>query len=180
MAGQFGIRYFQFHPVKTEEIQDSGSEIVTGAALTGSDRRRPSVDTTMADEIAAEIEEQILLGAIPPGTLLRQEQLAIRFGVSRTPIREALRRLDALGLVVLRPNRGVQVRGPSRDELWDSIVVRAALESTAAGLAATRISDAQLRQLGRAERRYRGITEQLRDHGLSVADRRVLAADWVR
>jgi DNA-binding GntR family transcriptional regulator len=97
-------------------------------------RRRPAVDTTMADEIAAEIEEQILLGAIPPGTLLRQDKLAVRFGVSRTPIREALRRLDALGLVVLRPNRGVQVRGPSRDELWDSVIVRAALESTAAGL----------------------------------------------
>ncbi|MGN6380181.1 MAG: GntR family transcriptional regulator [Gaiellales bacterium] len=138
------------------------------------------MDTTMADEIAAEIEEQILLGAIPPGTLLRQEQLAIRFGVSRTPIREALRRLDALGLVVLRPNRGVQVRGPSRDELWDSVIVRAALESTAAGLAATRITDAGLRHLSRAERRYRSITEQLRDRSLGVAERRVLAADWVR
>jgi DNA-binding GntR family transcriptional regulator len=143
-------------------------------------RRGPSVDTTMADEIAAQIEEQILLGAIAPGTLLRQEQLAARFGVSRTPIREALRRLDALGLVVLRPNRGVLVRGPSRDELWDSIVVRAALESTAAGLAATRITDAELRRLARAERRYRGITERLRDRSLSVVERRALAADWVR
>jgi len=159
---------------------NSGSETVTTASAARRPSRRPSVDTTMADEIAAQIEEQILLGGIAPGTLLRQEQLAARFGVSRTPIREALRRLDALGLVVLRPNRGVQVRGPSRDDLWDSIVVRAALEATAAGLAAERISESQLRQLGRAERRYRGITEQLRDHGLSVADRRVLAADWVR
>ncbi len=143
-------------------------------------RRRPSVETTMADEIAAEIEEQILLGAIPPGTLLRQEQLAVRFGVSRTPIREALRRLDALGLVVLRPNRGVQVRGPSREELWDSVLVRAALESTAAGLAATRITDSELRALERAERRYRVITERLRDRSLAVPERRTLAADWVR
>jgi DNA-binding GntR family transcriptional regulator len=166
--------------VKTEEIHDSGSEIVTVAAQTAGGRRKPSVDTTMADEIAAEIEEQILLGAIPPGTLLRQEQLAVRFGVSRTPIREALRRLDALGLVVLRPNRGVQVRGPSRDELWDSVVVRASLESTAARLAAARISAGELRQLARAERRYRLITERLRDRSLSVPDRRLLAADWVR
>ena len=164
----------------TGEMPNSGSQMVSAATPARPPARRPAVDTTMADEIAAQIEEQILLGAIAPGTLLRQEQLAIRFGVSRTPIREALRRLDALGLVVLRPNRGVQVRGPSRDELWDSIVVRAALESTAAGLAAERMGEAQLRQLGRAERRYRAITERLRDRSLSVADRRLLAADWAR
>ena len=159
-------------------MKDSGSEMVM-LPTTAPARRRPAVETTMADEIAAQIEEQILLGAIPPGTLLRQDKLAVQFGVSRTPIREALRRLDALGLVVLRPNRGVQVRGPSRDELWDSVIVRAALESTAAGLAATRITESELRALARAERRYRATTERLRDRSLGVPERRTLAAEWV-
>ena len=97
-------------------------------------------ETTKADEIGAALERAILFGELPPGTMLRQEQLAEQYGVSRTPIREALRRLDALGLVVFRPNRGVLVARPSRDELRQSIVARAALEGAAAELAATRIS----------------------------------------
>src|SRR5206468_12984137 len=82
-------------------------------------------ETTKADEIGAALERAILFGELPPGTMLRQEQLAEQYGVSRTPIREALRRLDALGLVVFRPNRGVLVRAPSRDELRQTIVARA-------------------------------------------------------
>ena len=66
-------------------------------------------ETTKADEIGAALERSILFGELPPGTMLRQEQLAEQYGVSRTPIREALRRLDALGLVVFRPNRGVEI-----------------------------------------------------------------------
>ena len=69
-------------------------------------------ETTKADEIGAALERSILFGELPPGTMLRQEQLAEQYGVSRTPIREALRRLDALGLVVFRPNRGVLVGLP--------------------------------------------------------------------
>ena len=92
-------------------------------------------ETTKADEIGAALERAILFGELPPGTMLRQEQLAEQYGVSRTPLREALRRLDALGLVVFRPNRGVLVRSPSRDELRQSIVARAALEGAAAELA---------------------------------------------
>jgi DNA-binding GntR family transcriptional regulator len=139
-----------------------------------------SADTTKADEIAAEIEEQILLGSIEPGVMLRQEQLAARFGVSRTPIREALRRLDALGLVTFRPNRGVLVRGPSRDDLWDSILVRASLEATAAEVAATRITTAQLDELSAIERRYTAVTQRLREPSLLAGERRTLAAEWAR
>src|SRR4029079_1890552 len=74
-------------------------------------------ETTKADEIGAALARAILFGELAPGAMLRQEHLAEAHGVSRTPIREALRRLDALGLVVFRPNRGVLVRSPSRDEL---------------------------------------------------------------
>ena len=54
---------------------------------------------TKADEIARVLENAILAGELPPGYLLRQEQLSEQFGVSRTPIREALRQIAALGLV---------------------------------------------------------------------------------
>src|SRR5207237_3895230 len=76
--------------------------------------------TTKADDIALVIEEAIVSGELAPGTVLRQEQLSEQFNVSRTPVREALRRLAALGLVSFVPNRGVRVRTISRDELHEA------------------------------------------------------------
>ena len=92
-----------------------------------------SLDTTKADDIALVIEEAIVAGELEPGTVLRQEQLSEQFNVSRTPIREALRRLAALGLVSFVPNRGVRVRTISREELHEAFMVRAELEALAAG-----------------------------------------------
>jgi len=65
---------------------------------------------TKADDLALALEEAIVSGEIAPGTVLRQEQLSEQYAVSRTPVREALRRLAALGLVSFVPNRGVRVR----------------------------------------------------------------------
>src|SRR3954466_7978307 len=137
-------------------------------------------ETTKADEIGAALERAILFGELPPGTMLRQEQLAEQYGVSRTTTRAALRRLDALGLVVFRPNRGVLVRSPSRDELRQSIVARAALEGAAAELAATRISPQPLEQLGRADERYVGLTRRLQAPDLDDATRLDVTFEWLR
>jgi DNA-binding GntR family transcriptional regulator len=137
-------------------------------------------ETTKADEIGAALERSILFGELPPGTMLRQEQLAEQYGVSRTPIREALRRLDALGLVVFRPNRGVLVRAPSRDELRQSIVARAALEGAAAELAATRISAEQLERLERADERYVELSHRLQAPGIDEALRQDVTFEWLR
>ena len=90
----------------------------------------------------------------PAGTRLRQEALAEEFGVSRTPIREALRKLQASGLVEL-PNRGAVVRGLSPREIRDAYEVRAELEGLAAELAAQRISHEQLERLQRARAQFR-------------------------
>ena len=72
--------------------------------------------------------------------MLRQEQLSEQYQVSRTPVREALRRLAALGLVQFIPNRGVRVRTLSRDELREAFLVRAELESLATELATPKMT----------------------------------------
>ena len=86
--------------------------------------------------------------------MLRQEQLSERYGVSRTPVREALRRLAALGLVSFEPNRGVRVRTLSREELREAFLVRAELESLATELATPLIDDEGLAELEEAEERF--------------------------
>src|SRR6058998_4249424 len=101
-----------------------------------------SLDTTKADDIALVIEETIVSGELEPGTVLRQEQLSARFDVSRTPIREALRRLAATGLVSFVPNRGVRVRTIARDELRQAFMVRAELEALVTRLATPRMTNA--------------------------------------
>ena len=78
---------------------------------------------------------RIRAGELQPGQRLRQEDLCERFGVSRTPIREALRKLQAQRLVVVIPNKGAAVRIPSRKEIEEIYDLRAELESFAAELA---------------------------------------------
>jgi DNA-binding GntR family transcriptional regulator len=91
--------------------------------------------SSLADEIAFRLESAIVAQQLPPGTRLRQEELCERFGVSRTPIREALRKLQAQRLVVLTPNKGATVRIPSRKEIDEVYELRGELEGFAAELA---------------------------------------------
>jgi DNA-binding GntR family transcriptional regulator len=135
--------------------------------------------STKADELALLLEQAIVSGEISPGTVLRQEQLSERYGVSRTPVREALRRLAALGLVSFEPNRGVRVRTLTRDELREAFLVRAELESLATEVAVPRFGDVELAQLEAAEERFAGLTEELRRAG-GADGRDDLVANWVR
>jgi DNA-binding GntR family transcriptional regulator len=97
--------------------------------------------TPLVDDLATQIHAAILAGEIPLGSWLRQEQLAEQFGVSRTPVREALRILQASGVVRQMPNRGALVQGPTPTEIREAYVVRAELEGLAAYLAAELASD---------------------------------------
>lgn len=90
----------------------------------------------LADQIANILEGEILDGSYPNGEHLQQEEICGRFGVSRTPAREALRKLQAQNLVELVPNRGARVRVPTLRELDDVYQLRAELEGFAAELAA--------------------------------------------
>jgi len=89
-------------------------------------------DPALVDRLAATIRSRVLAGEIPTGSWLRQESLAAQFGVSRTPVREALRKLQATGLVQLEPNRGAVVRGLTEREIREAYEVRAELEGLAA------------------------------------------------
>jgi DNA-binding GntR family transcriptional regulator len=138
-----------------------------------------TLDTTKADDIALVIEEAIVSGELAPGTVLRQEQLSEQFNVSRTPVREALRRLAALGLVSFVPNRGVRVRTIAHEELHEAFMVRAELEGLATEVAATKFTPEDLAELDAAEKRFAGISQQLRS--LEPGDeRRSIMGDWVR
>ena len=138
-----------------------------------------TTESTKADDIALVIEEAIVSGELAPGTVLRQEHLSERFAVSRTPIREALRKLAALGLVSFEPNRGVRVRTISREDLREAFLVRAELESLATEVAAEKMTEADLAELVAAEKRFHRLTGELRSREPGV-DRRRLTAEWVR
>ena len=110
------------------------------------------VATSLADEIAFRLQAAIIDGEFAPGTHLQQDELCARFGVSRTPVREALRKLQAQHLVELIPNRGAMtVRPPTRTELVEVYELRAELEGYAAERAATAIGEAQLAALDDAQ-----------------------------
>src|SRR5438046_9600950 len=113
---------------------------------------------TKADDLALALEEAIVSGEIEPGTVLRQETLSEQYKVSRTPVREALRRLAALGLVQFVPNRGVRVRALSREGLREAFLVRAELESLATELAVPSITPEGLAALDCAEPSFSGPT----------------------
>ncbi|MEJ2027604.1 MAG: GntR family transcriptional regulator [Limibacillus sp.] len=92
------------------------------------------------DQLLAAIDS----GELPPGSRLRESQLAERFGISRTPVREALRRLEAQGLVAHEPHRGVVVAQLDYDQLGELYAVREVLEGTAARLAARHASPEEI------------------------------------
>jgi DNA-binding GntR family transcriptional regulator len=137
------------------------------------------MEYTKADEIASVLEEAIATGTIPSGTVLRQEQLSRDFQVSRTPIREALRRLAALGLAEFLPNRGVRVRTLDRGQWHEIYLVRAALEGLAASIAASVITDAQLEVLKEAEAAFAECTSALRRE-LTDSERETVTFDWLQ
>jgi DNA-binding GntR family transcriptional regulator len=103
------------------------------------------------------IRNRILSGEFSRGERLREEELAQLAGVSRTPVREALRRLDAEGLVEFLPNRGASVTAWSGQELEDLYEARALIEGYAAGQAARRISPQMLDELAELSRKMREL-----------------------
>jgi DNA-binding GntR family transcriptional regulator len=122
----------------------------------------------LVDHLAQQIQARIMSGALARGTRLRQEALADEFGVSRTPIREALRQLQARGMLVVEPRRGAVVHGPSARDIREAYLVRGELEGVAAELATELINDEQLERLREAVGRFRTMASEFAGDGAAT------------
>jgi DNA-binding GntR family transcriptional regulator len=119
------------------------------------EHRQADGPRALVDELTATLSSRILSGRYSDNKWLRQEMLAEEFDVSRTPIREALRKLEASGLLILVPRRGAMVKWPSSRDVREGYQVRAELEGLAAELAARWIVDKYLVQLRSAQELFR-------------------------
>jgi DNA-binding GntR family transcriptional regulator len=111
------------------------------------------------DLVAALVRELIITGKLGAGEQLRQRDLAQRFGVSQTPVREAMRRLESEGLLVCNTHRGFTVLASDQSLLEENFMIRAALESLGASLAARKIDAEGLTRLRDLNDKMRALAD---------------------
>jgi DNA-binding GntR family transcriptional regulator len=130
--------------------------------MLGSERRMTigSRHLALRDQVLAELRQRIVNGDYPPGQRLTEDRLAADFGVSRNPVREALRIVQAEGLVTMTPRRGAFVSTPDASTISDLFAVRASLETVAARLAAERATTQDLTDLRALLAAARDATER--------------------
>lgn len=102
---------------------------------------------TIAETIAQQLAEQILSGQLNPGERIEEKRVTEQFGVSRTPVRDALRQLAATGLVAIKPHRGVTVVDLDVEQLTDMFEAQAEIEALCARLSAGRMTSIERRKL---------------------------------
>jgi DNA-binding GntR family transcriptional regulator len=129
--------------------------------------------SVLADQVREHLLAGIVSGRYPPHSRIVETQVARELGTSQAPVREALRDLQAIGVVEISPFRGARVRRPSRREILEAYAVRVALETLAARLAIPRLTDAQVDELAR----YGGVMDAAAaagdGHTVSEADARL-------
>jgi DNA-binding GntR family transcriptional regulator len=126
-------------------------------AMTSAFDPRGEDKALLSDRIRNALTDQIASGELAPGAALDEQQLADRFGVSRTPIREALRQLAVTGLVEIRPRRGVVVARMTSERIMEMFETMAEVEAVCARLATYRmtpIERSRLLDLHEAARRF--------------------------
>lgn len=109
----------------------------------------------LRDVVFNTLRQAILKGELKPGERLMEIQLAKKLGVSRTPVREAIRKLELEGLVLMIPRKGAEVAEITRQDLEDVLEVRAALEELAVKDACSHITNEQLEELKRAAEEFK-------------------------
>ena len=126
--------------------------------------------SVLADQVKDRLLQDILAGRYPPDSRIVETSLARELGVSQAPVREALRGLEALGVVEILPFRGARIRRPSTEELLEAYAVRYELEALGARLGVPRMTDADLAELeglGEAMQRAAAVGDR---HEVAVAD----------
>lgn len=108
----------------------------------------------LREMVYEELKMEILTGGIVPGTRMMEVELAEEMGVSRTPIREAIRKLEKEGLVTIEPRRGAYASKISTEDIVEILEVRQELEGLAAYFAASRMTPEQLTELKKESNRY--------------------------
>ena len=106
-----------------------------------------------------ELKREILVGEIAPGTRMMEIELADEMGVSRTPVREAIRKLEKEGLVTIEPRKGAYASDVSIKDMVDVLEVREDLEAMAAALAAQRVTEDEKKALLDATLEYQKAVE---------------------
>ena len=109
----------------------------------------------LRDVVFNNIKDGILTGRLRPGERLLENQLAEELGVSRTPIREALRMLEIENLVDLIPRKGAQVKKMSEKDIKDVLEIRKVLEELASGIAAENITKQEIAELKKLQDVYK-------------------------
>lgn len=102
---------------------------------------------SLKERVYRDVRDRLLAGEIGPGSTVSEASLAKIIGVSRTPVREALVRLEALGLIEQHPRVGTRVREPDRQDIADCFELREALECSVIRFSAARVNDAELTDL---------------------------------
>jgi DNA-binding GntR family transcriptional regulator len=103
-----------------------------------------TISKTMRDDLVGVLQQLILSGEYVPGQRIREEEIVEKYGVSRTPIREAIVSLEQEGLVEIRPHRGVFVASFSPEEIVEILRIEGVMEGLAASLAAQNLSDEEI------------------------------------
>ncbi|MEJ5377790.1 MAG: GntR family transcriptional regulator [bacterium] len=121
-----------------------------------STRLRP---ISLAEELSRVLKEAILEGSLSAGQQLVEAELKEKFGISRSPIREALRELEKKGLVEIVPRKGAFVRSISSKDIEENFPVRAVLEGLAAKEALSRLTEHEMLEMEQCLQRMRGAVE---------------------
>ncbi|ELU09351.1 hypothetical protein CAPTEDRAFT_51198, partial [Capitella teleta] len=108
----------------------------------------PTIRLTQASEVTEVLVQDIISGQLPEGSRISEPELSRRYGIGRGPLREAILRLEGMGLVVRAPHVGARVVTLTRQELSEIFAIREALEGIAAREAARNMSNEDLVDLG--------------------------------
>lgn len=123
-------------------------------------KKASSKHPTLREKILESIRDAIISGSIKPGAKVSEPELADRFGISRTPIREAFRQLESEGYLAVIPRKGAVVSAFTQKDVEEFYAIKSILEGYAARLACTRLTDKEIERLKHINQRLTELCEQ--------------------